>query len=223
MKDYIRLIISDLHIGSAYSKEEEILELLKNINFDELILAGDIIDFIKVPQFTLESSKIIEYLSKLDKKIIYIIGNHDSNLSSLKNISIGNFEFKDKYDFDYFEKKYRVVHGHQYDHKFIKWHYLMIMISVIHDWMERFIKLNITSIFSKFLIRVRKLRSIWDVIKWNSDVDVIIMGHTHEPEVLIWVNKYGKIKTYANCGDWIDNQTYIIIKDKELRLKKYEK
>ncbi len=52
MKDYVRLIISDLHIGSMHSKEEALCQMLKDIEFDELILAGDIIDFIKVPTFT---------------------------------------------------------------------------------------------------------------------------------------------------------------------------
>ena len=48
------------------------------------------------------------------------------------------------------------------------------------------------------------------------------MGHTHNPEVLIWVNKEEKIKTYVNCGDWVENCTYVIIKDKQVRLRKWK-
>ena len=222
MKEFKRLIISDLHLGSLYSKEKEVLNLLKSVEFDELILAGDIIDFIKIPDFTTETGSIINYLLNLDKKIIYIIGNHDINLSKLRGMSIKNFYFTTKYDFEYFDKKYRIIHGHEYDSKIVNWKYFMRVVSIFHDFIERYFNFNLTSAFSRFLNRMKKLRNIWDIVKWNDDVDVVIMGHTHEPEVLIWVNKEGDIKTYANCGDWIDNQTYIIIKNGELRLKKYE-
>ena len=45
--DYVRLVISDLHLGSFYAKEELLCKMLNEIYFDELVLAGDIIDFIK--------------------------------------------------------------------------------------------------------------------------------------------------------------------------------
>lgn len=219
MNDYKRLIISDLHIGSLYSKEKELLKFLKEMEYDELILAGDIIDFIKVPDFTIESSEIFKFLSSLDKKIIYVVGNHDISLERFKNIQIGNFYFCEQYDFEYSDRKYRVIHGHQYDTGLVKKRYFMTLMSVCHDWIERVLRFNVTSAFSRFLISMKKLRNIWDVIKWNKDVDVLIMGHIHEPEVVIWVNKYGKIKTYANSGDWVDNMSYIILKEGQLRLK----
>ena len=68
-RDYIRLIISDVHLGSFYSKEKELLQFLENVEFDELILAGDIIDFIKIPKFTKTTTKIFSYLSKLNKRV----------------------------------------------------------------------------------------------------------------------------------------------------------
>ena len=58
-------------------------------------------------------------------------------------------------------------------------------------------------------------------MKWNKGVDVFIMGHTHIPEVVIWVDENEKIKTYANIGDWVEHSTYILIKDKQLRLKTF--
>ena len=29
------------------------------------------------------------------------------------------------------------------------------------------------------------MKRIWDIVQWNNDVDVFIMGHNHTPEVLI--------------------------------------
>ena len=65
----------------------------------------------------------------------------------------------------------------------------------------------------------RKLRRIWDILKWNDDVDVIIMGHSHHPEAIIWVDNKQAIKTYVNCGDWVSHQSWVSIKDGVVRLK----
>ena len=46
MKDYVRLVVSDTHLGSDYSKERELLSLLETLEYDELILAGDIVEFL---------------------------------------------------------------------------------------------------------------------------------------------------------------------------------
>jgi UDP-2,3-diacylglucosamine pyrophosphatase LpxH len=55
--DYVRLIISDLHLGSAHSKEADLLKFLNATEFDELILAGDILEFLRRPTFTDTTSK----------------------------------------------------------------------------------------------------------------------------------------------------------------------
>jgi len=87
---------------------------------------------------------------------------------------------------------------------------------------ERIFNIDLTTWWAKKQIKKRKLIRIWDLVQWNSDADVFIMGHTHNPEVLIWVNKDEKIKTYVNCGDWVENCTYVIIKDKQVRLRKWK-
>ena len=54
-----RIIISDTHIGSKFYRADELLEFLKEEDFDQLILAGDIIDFIKIPMFTERCAEIL--------------------------------------------------------------------------------------------------------------------------------------------------------------------
>ena len=72
-----------------------------------------------------------------------------------------------------------------------------------------------------YKIKKRKLRRIWDILKWNEEADVFIMGHTHTPEAVIWVDKDENIKTYVNTGDWVEHSTYVIIKNGEVRLKNF--
>ena len=63
--------------------------------------------------------------------------------------------------------------------------------------LERVFGLDLTTWWAKKQIKKRKLKKIWDIIQWNEEADVFIMGHTHNPEVLIWVDKNENIKTYV--------------------------
>jgi len=52
-------------------------------------------------------------------------------------------------------------------------------------------------------------------------VDVFIMGHSHTPEAVIWVDEDENIKTYINSGDWVAHTTYVSIENGVTRLKKF--
>ena len=219
-QDYVRLIVSDLHLGSAHSHEEKIYKLLKETQFDELILAGDIIEFLKRPSFTEASAKLFDFVSNIEKRVIYVVGNHDMAFGAFVGKKIANVEFVKRHDFEYTGRKYRVEHGDDYDTGIVGWKYTMEFISFIQNMLERVFNVDLTTWWAKKQIKKRKLKKIWDIIKWNEDADVFIMGHTHNPEVLIWVDKNEKIKTYVNTGDWVDNCTYVIIKNGQIRLRK---
>ena len=49
------------------------------------------------------------------------------------------------------------------------------------------------------------------------------MGHSHRPEVVIWVDHQEQIKTYVNTGDWVEHMTYASLVDGVVRLKSYKK
>ena len=220
-KDYVRLIISDVHLGSYYSKEEKLLSFLESVEFDELVLAGDIIDFIKIPQFTETTIKIFDHISKLDKKIVYVVGNHDIAFEKFIGKQFAHIEFVSKYEFEYGDRTYRIQHGDQYETGLVHYRFTMNIISIFHDMLERFFKKNLAALLVKMFVKKKKIKRIWNIIKWNDDVDVFIMGHTHIPEVVIWVDPNENIRTYANTGDWVEHSTYVILKDNKLRLKKY--
>ena len=222
-KDYVRLIISDLHLGSAHTHEAELKNLLHNTQFDELILAGDILEFLKRPTFTDITSKLFDFVCRLNKKVVYVVGNHDHAFKSFIGKKVGGIEFVKRYDFEYAGRKYRVEHGDDYDTGIVNWRYTIEFICFIQNMIERIFNIDLTTWWAKRQIRKRKLKKIWDIIKWNEDADVFIMGHTHNPEVLIWVDKYENIKTYVNTGDWVDNCTYVIVKDNQVRLRKWQK
>jgi len=222
MKDYIRLIISDTHLGSDYSKEEELLKLLQEVKYDELILAGDIVEFLRNPEFTEVTGKIINHIQNFKGPVIYVVGNHDDAFEAFVGQIVSNIRFVRSYSFEYNSRVFKIQHGDQYDTGIVKSKYLIRFISVIQNIIERYFKVNLSRWWTVKQIKKRQLKRIWDIVKWNDDADVFIMGHTHNPEVLIWVDKNENIKTYVNCGDWVYNCTYVIIKDKQVRLRKWE-
>ncbi len=222
MRDYTRLIISDVHLGSYYSKEEKLFSFLQTVEFDELVLAGDIIDFIKIPQFTETTIKIFDYISKLNKKIVYVVGNHDIAFEKFIGKQFAHIEFVSKYEFEYGGRTYRIQHGDQYETGLVHYRFTMNVISIFHDMLERVFKKNLAALLVRMFVKKKKIKRIWNIIKWNDDVDVFIMGHTHIPEVVIWVDPNENIRTYANTGDWVEHSTYIILKENKLRLKKYQ-
>jgi len=222
-KDYVRLVISDLHLGSLYSKEELLCEMIQEIEFDELILAGDIIDFIKIPTFTHRTVKFIQALQEKNKPIIYVIGNHDINLSEFNNETVAGIQFLEKYEFEYHDRMYRIMHGHQFDTGIVTWRFSMKIVSIFQDMLERWLKWDLATWLVKRKLKKRKLRRVWDILDRNKEADVFIMGHTHIPEAVIWIDENEEIKTYVNTGDWVEHQTYAIIKDGQIRLKKYNK
>lgn len=223
MEDYVRLVISDLHLGSLSAKEDQLCELIDSIEFDELILAGDVIDFIKVPTFTKKTIKLIETVKRKGKPVIYVIGNHDINLTEFENETINGVTFRSSYQFQYRDRIYRVMHGHQFDTGIVTWRFSMNIISMFQDRIERWLKCDLATWLVNRKLKKRKLRRVWDILQWNKEADVFIMGHTHIPEAVIWIDEDEKIKTYVNTGDWIDHQTYAIIKDGQIRLRKWTK
>ena len=218
-----RVVISDLHIGSTHCREEDLLHFIQTVECDELILAGDVVDFIKIPSFTSKTAELLKNLSRF-KKVIYIIGNHDHSLASFIDRTLGNIQFHSRYEFMDGNRKFRIEHGDQYDTSF--WHqytegFLIKIISVFQDWIERTWDVDLATWWANRKIKKRKLIRIWDIINLNNDVDVFIMGHSHTPEAVIWVDEDQNIKTYINSGDWVAHTTYVSIENGVTRLKKF--
>ena len=216
-----RLIISDLHMGSLFSRENKILKLLAEEEFDELILGGDIIDFIKVPKFTKTSLEIFNILSNLSVPIIYIIGNHDIAFSEFEDQTFLNLHFMKRYDFTDNNKKIWVEHGDDYDNSIVKWEYLMLLISLISNIIERYLRIDtdyILKYWNKLWDKRNHVIDSINILKKNKDVDIFVMGHTHRPDIIDTVID-GKSIIYANSGDWVQHSTYLIVENGKVYLK----
>jgi len=216
-----RIVISDTHIGSKFYRANELLEFLSTTEFDQLILAGDIIDFIKIPTFTERCAEILKTISG-KKEVIYIVGNHDASLDGLVGTIFSNVTFCRKYEFEAGGRTFRIEHGDRFETGFFHTATIVKIISVAQDMLERWLGIDLTTWLTGRLLKSHKLRAVTSIMKDNDDVDVFIMGHTHIPEVLIWIHADQSVKTYVNTGDWVSHQTYVSIDDGKVRLKEYE-
>tara|TARA_E500000331_G_C17129976_1_gene657775 strand:+ start:62 stop:721 length:660 start_codon:yes stop_codon:yes gene_type:complete len=216
-----RIIISDTHIGTKFYKSDELYRFLETLDCDELILAGDIIDFIKIPVFTERCLQIIEKM-KNAKRIIYVVGNHDEGLLGVAGKKVMGVEFVKRYEFEEDGRKFRIEHGDAYDKGALANRVFVKFLSVIQNMLEFTFNFDFTTWWTEIQIKKHKLRSIINILRHHPKIDVFIMGHTHIPEALIWVNEDGTIKTYINAGDWVTHQTYVTVDNGIARLRKFK-
>lgn len=217
-----RIIISDTHIGSLYYKEEELIEFLSSIEYDQLILNGDIIELLKMPEFSKRIKNLIEAIN-FSKEIIYVVGNHDVFLKNFVDQEIFGIKFVNKYEFKEKEKTFRIEHGDLYDEHvgLVQNRVFMSFLSLAQNHLERWLNWDLGTWFTNWRMEKRKLLRIWDIINANLDVDVLICGHFHIPECIIWVQSNQEIKTYVNCGDWVSHSTYVQIEGDQVRLREW--
>jgi len=219
------LVISDTHIGSKGCQTDLILELLKDNSYERYILVGDIIDgwlFTKYKKFSYDHAKVIRRLLKLskNKEIIWISGNHDEFLRKYTPIELGNIKVVDEYT----ENGIWFCHGDKYD-GIVKMHWLGMLGSVGYDLaivIDRFLKrFNKNTSLSKFLKDNVKAAVSFMVDFENEMVrqakkrncHTVVCGHIHTPD-----DKEIDGVRYLNCGDWIENNSFIIYSNNKLSL-----
>ena len=216
-----RIIISDTHIGTKFYKSEELFDFLESAECDEIILAGDIIDFIKIPVFTERCLQIVKKLGEF-KKIVYVVGNHDEGLLGVVGKTVMGVQFVKRYEFEEDGRRFRIEHGDAYDKGVLHNRIFVKFLSVIQNMLEFTFNFDFTTWWTSIQIKKHKLRSIIHILRHHPKIDVFIMGHTHIPEAIIWVDEDQNIKTYINAGDWVTHQTYVTVFDGVARLKKFE-
>ena len=222
------LFISDVHLGSKGSNAELLLEMLKEYEPKELIIVGDFIDgwlLKKRHYWTQDFSNVIRKIlsyTKKGTKVTYITGNHDDFLRSYIPIYFGdNINVVNEMVWeDYF-----ITHGDLYDGIVqMKWlgklgsfgYELAISLDML---MKKF---GYKKSLSKFL-----KKKVKDAVKFITNFEEqlvyqskkrnckgVVCGHIHTPE-----NKYIDGIHYLNCGDWIENNSYIIYDDGRWELK----
>jgi UDP-2,3-diacylglucosamine pyrophosphatase LpxH len=224
------LIMSDLHIGSKGCQTDSILELLKDDSYDRYILVGDIIDgwlFKKYKKFSYQHTKVIRRLLKLskNKEIIWISGNHDEFLRKYTPVEIGNIKVVD----EFIEGDVWYCHGDKYD-GIIQMRWLGVLGSIGYDLaivIDRFLKrFNKKTSLSKYL-KDNVKAAVSFLIDYENEMarqakkrkcNIVVCGHIHNPD-----SKIIDDVIYLNCGDWVENCSYIVLENNKFTLYHHNK
>ena len=217
------LFISDVHLGSKGSNAEQVLNVLKQYQPNYLFLVGDIIDgWLLKRKFRWPQShtnvirKIMSY-SKNGTKVIYLPGNHDEFAREYLDLNFGNIEIHNEYIWN----NTYITHGDLYD-GVVKLKWLGILGSIGYDFAisidRRLKKLGYKRSLSKFL-KDKVKEAVKFITSFEEEIvrqgikhncKIVMCGHIHHPE-----NKLIGDVRYLNCGDWIENNSYIIYNDNE--------
>ena len=223
------VVMSDLHLGTYGCHAQEIVNYLKSIQPQILVLNGDVIDIWQFnkryfPVAHMQVFKEIMNLLSKGTSVIYITGNHDEVLRRYSDLEMGNFQLTDKVVMEINGKMTWIFHGdvfdattkgsakllaklggHGYD--------LLIYINSFINWCLKAMGKEKMSFSKKVKNSVKK------AVAWIGDFeqtaaelaiekkyDYVICGHIHQPQKREVVTKNGSVM-YLNSGDWIENLT----------------
>lgn len=238
------VVMSDLHLGTYGCRATEIVNYLKSIQPQILVLNGDIIDgwqFSKryFPVTHIQVIKEIMSLLGRGTRIIYITGNHDEMLRRYSDLQIGNFQLTDKVVMEINGKMTWIFHGDVFDRttkgsaKLLAklgghGYDLLILINSLINWCMSKIGREKLSFSKKIKNSVKK------AVAWIADFeqtaaelaienkyDYVICGHIHQPQQRVVETEKGKV-IYLNSGDWIENLTALEYEHNEWKIYHYD-
>jgi len=227
MKKIEAIFISDVHIGSRGCNAKELNKTLKKYQPENVFIVGDFIDgwLLKrrhywTQEYTNLIRKLLSY-SKKGTKIIYVTGNHDEFIRNYVPLSLdSNIEIVNEYQWN----NYYIVHGDLYD-GIVSMRWLGILGSIGYEMAIKVDRL-IKRLGYKWSLSKWAKSSVKNAVKFITSFENqlvyqtkkrgckgVICGHIHKPE-----NKIIDGIHYLNCGDWIENNSYIIFNDGEFKL-----
>ncbi|HXB06350.1 MAG TPA: UDP-2,3-diacylglucosamine diphosphatase [Puia sp.] len=223
------VVLSDVHLGTYGCRAKELVNYLKSITPNILILNGDIIDGW---QFTkryfpvahmMVIKEIIQFITS-GTRVFYITGNHDEMMRRYTDIQMGNFALTDKLVLEIDNKMTWIFHGDVFDNttkgsaKILaklgsSGYNLLIRFNRFINFILKSLGRERVSISKRVMAEVNKAVSkindfelIAAELAIEKKYDYVICGHIHQPQKKIVETKNGKV-TYLNSGDWVEHCT----------------
>ena len=223
-KHYRTVWLSDIHLGCKDCKAEYLLDFLDHTRIDTLFLVGDIVDLwalSKQFRWPVAHNKLLHKLLTLPNngtRVIYLPGNHDEPAQKYDGMDFGDIEIHRQYIYTTQQgKQLLLMHGNQFDSEvcfgrtqawigdkaygfllFInRWYNFTRAIRGLPYWsLAGYVKSNIRGANNA----IARYRDAAINQAKNMNVDGIVCGHIHHPEVVAIDDI-----TYYNDGDWIEN------------------
>ncbi len=234
------VVLSDVHLGTYGCRAKELLNYLRSIQPDMLILNGDIIDgwqFSKrfFPSLHMQVINELMQLITLGTRIVYITGNHDEMLRRYTDLQMGNFTLTDKLVLEIDRKMTWIFHGDVFDNTTrgsarlmaklgSNGYGLLILFNRFVNALLGFFGREKVSISKKIMegvnqavAKVNDLEQIASSLAIKKNYDYVICGHIHRPAHKTIENAEGTV-VYLNAGDWVEHMTALEYENKSWRL-----
>lgn len=224
VNNFKTIVISDVHLGSRWSKAKEVTRFLKDNTCETLILCGDIIDGWSLRRgqsgkWRKRHSNFIKLLLDLQytTEIIYVRGNHDDFLDRIIPLQFQNIQIVKDYIYCSNNKRYFVLHGDVFDTVTTRFSWLAHLGDIGYTFLLWFNKYYNYRRIKKGLPYYSLAREVKEKIKvsvsYISDFEKhlvkvahdnkctgVICGHIHHPDIM----NYEEI-LYLNSGDWVES------------------
>ena len=236
------LVLSDLHLGSFGCRAEELLNYLRSVSPELVILNGDIIDIwaFNKKYFPKEHIRVVKKLLKWSAKlpVYYITGNHDEALRRYSPAQLGNLHLLDKLVLEIDGRSHWFFHGDIFDAtmKNAKWlaklggfgYDLLIRLNHWVNLALRFFGRPRMSFSKRIKDSVKSavnfisdFETTMAEIALNEGHQAVVCGHIHQPRISTIRTAHGTVD-YLNSGDWIENLSALEYTNKTWTLYKHE-
>jgi UDP-2,3-diacylglucosamine pyrophosphatase LpxH len=230
-KTYKTLVLSDLHLGTRFSKVEQVCDFLSKIDCDRLIFNGDTVDGWQLskndyqywgPSQARFFGIIMKMIEKYGTQVYFLRGNHDDFMDKIIPMQMGPINILKDMEIESNGKKYFVTHGDVFDSitSEMKWmaklgdvmYNLLLLINVLYNRWQALRGKPYYSFSQAIKNKVKK------AVATASDFDCmladmakakgcqgVICGHIHRPEDRI-INGIH----YLNSGDWVETLSALV-------------
>ena len=221
--------VSDIHLGTRDCRAHYLLDFLKRLNCERLVLVGDVFDLWAMRRrvvWTPAQSEIIEHVFALADRgveVLYIPGNHDEALRAFIGTEIRGVRILRNLEHQTADgRRFLVSHGDEFDEEVRHSHLqhrigdmayqLLLRISHHVDRARRYLQRPYWSLSAWATTRVGRARdyigrfeSAGARAAREGGYDGYIGGHIHKASI---ASRHGVL--YCNTGDWVGNCTALI-------------
>lgn len=225
---YKTVFISDVHLGTRWSKADELASFLSSIRCEKLFLVGDILDGWKMRnslRWPQSHNRVLRKILKMAKRsnVSYITGNHDEFIDEFDGYDFGGIKVcKRSVHTTADNRRFMVIHGDEFDVivKYRKWlaflgdsaYSLALWLNEMLTWVRSSLGLPYWSLSQYLKHKVK------DAVAFVGDFeetllseakkgghDGIICGHIHRPAI-----RHLEDVVYCNTGDWVESCSALV-------------
>lgn len=224
------LVLSDLHLGTKDAQARALLDVLRGVRCEKLILNGDIIDLWSLqrknhwaPAHTAVVRRILKMAEKDGTRIVYLRGNHDDFIGRLLPLGLDRMELAEEHIHHAGDgRRYLCIHGDAFDTITVKMRWLAVLGDISYQFLlglNRFYnqwrRWRGKEYFSLSQAIKGKVKSAVSFISRFEDhlhhlaarrgCEGVMCGHIHKAEDRM----IGPVR-YLNSGDWVESLTAIV-------------